>query len=74
MATTMKIARISADMTQEQVAAKMGVHTQTYAKFEKNPEIMSIQDAKLFASIVGQKVSDIFFSNDSNLIRERQEQ
>jgi DNA-binding XRE family transcriptional regulator len=66
MTTTMKIARISADMTQKQVADKMGIHTQTYAKFENNPEIMSIQDAKLFASIVGKKVSDIFFINDSN--------
>ena len=55
---TMKIARISAGLSQKNVA--------TYAKYEKHPELMSIKDAKLFSRIVHKDVSDIFFGSDSN--------
>ena len=66
MATPIKVARIEADMSQQEMAKKMGVHVQTYAKLEKNPDMMTIDDAKLFASIVGRDVSDLFFADDSN--------
>lgn len=66
MATPIKVARIEADMSQQEMAEKMGVHVQTYAKLEKNPDMMTIDDAKLFASIVGRDVSDLFFADDSN--------
>ena len=63
---TMKIARISAGLSQKNVADEMGMHEQTYAKYEKHPELMSIKDAKLFSRIVHKDVSDIFFGCDSN--------
>ena len=63
---TMKIARISAGLSQKNVADEMGMHEQTYAKYEKHPELMSIKDAKLFSRIVHKDVSDIFFGSDSN--------
>ena len=62
---TMKIARISAGLSQKNVADEMGMHEQTYAKYEKHPELMSIKDAKLFSRIVHKDVSDIFFGSDS---------
>lgn len=66
MATPVKVARIEADMSQQDVADRMGIHVQTYAKLEKNPDMMTIDDAKLFASIVGRNITDIFFASNSN--------
>ena len=66
MATPMKLARINAEMTMQEVADKLGMHVQTYSKFEKEPELMSVEDAKKFAKVVNQKCSDIFFGSDSN--------
>lgn len=63
---TMKIARIAAGLSQKNVADAMGMHEQTYAKYEKHPELMSIRDAKLFAKIVHKDVCNIFFVSDSN--------
>lgn len=61
MALTMKQARIGIDATQQEIADKMGVHVQTYARMEKHPEDITIKQAALFASIVGVPVSDIYF-------------
>ena len=41
MAISMKMARVGADLTQQQVADKMGIHVQTYSKMESNSEIIS---------------------------------
>ncbi len=70
MAITMKMARVGANMTQQEVADAMGMHVNTYARFEKDPESISIEDAKKFSKIVNVNCTDIFFSNNSNLIRE----
>lgn len=66
---TMKMARVGAGMTQQEVADKMGIHVQTYARLERNPEDISIKDSKHFACIVGCPWADISFASDSNLIR-----
>lgn len=66
---TMKMARIGAGMTQQEVADAMGIHVQTYARLEKNPEDISIRDSKRFAEIVARPWADISFVCDSNLIR-----
>ena len=63
MSLTMKQARIGIDATQQEIADKMGVHVQTYARMEKNPEDMTIKQAMLFAEIVGLPVSDICFAS-----------
>lgn len=62
----MKMARVGANLTMKEVAEKMGIHEQTYAKMEKNPEEISIKDSKIFAEIVGVPWADIFFQNNSN--------
>lgn len=61
MAMTMKQARIGIDATQQEIADKMGVHVQTYARMEKHPEDLTIKQAVQFASIVGRPISDLYF-------------
>ena len=61
MALTMKQARIGINATQQEIADKMGVHVQTYAKMEREPEDITIKEAKLFSQIVGLPISDIYF-------------
>jgi DNA-binding XRE family transcriptional regulator len=67
---TVKMARVFAGLTQRDVAEILGVHVQTYMKWEKNPEEMSIGTAKQFSRIVGIGVEEIFFDKESNLIRQ----
>lgn len=66
MVVTMKVARVGANLTQQQVAEKMGVHVQTYGKMENNSGTVTIDEAKLFSSIVGIPISKIFFGDTSN--------
>lgn len=66
MAISMKMARVGANLTQQQVADKMGIHVQTYSKMENNSESVTIGEAKLFGRIVGVAWTEIFFGEDSN--------
>ena len=66
MTMTMKMARVGAGLTQQQVADKMGIHVQTYLKMEKASDGVTIREAKLFSEIVGVAWSEIFFGNESN--------
>ncbi len=64
---TMRRARVLAEMTKKEVAELLGVHPQTYSKWEDDPEEMSISTAKQFCRIVKQEFSDIFFDTESIL-------
>lgn len=66
MAMSMKMARVGANLTQQQVADKMGIHVQTYSKMENDSENVTIREAKLFSDIVGVTWSEIFFGSNSN--------
>ena len=66
MTMTMKMARVGAGLTQQQVADKMGIDVQTYLKMEKDSAGVTIREAKLFSEIVGVAWSEIFFGNESN--------
>ena len=59
-------ARKQARYSQEQVAGLLGISRPTYAKMEKNPEIVTIEDAKRLAELFGVTVGDIFFATDCN--------
>lgn len=63
MPFTLKQARIGAGLTQREIAKKMGMCAQTYSKYEKNPENMSIENAYAFSEAVGLKLEDIIFFN-----------
>ncbi len=63
MSVTVKQARIGIEATQQEIADKMGIHVQTYARLEKHPEDMTIKQAIAFANIVKLSVSDISFAS-----------
>ena len=59
-------ARKKARYSQEEVAGKLGICRMTYSKMEKDPGIITIDDAKKLAELFGVPVGSIFFdSNDS---------
>ncbi|MGI5927159.1 MAG: helix-turn-helix transcriptional regulator [Thermacetogeniaceae bacterium] len=59
---TVKQARVLKDITQEQMAIKMGVSTATYRKLEENPDIITIRQARIIARETGQPFDAIFFA------------
>ncbi len=66
MQITMKQARVGANMTQQDVADRLGVHVQTYQRMESHPGDVTIRQGRAFAEIVGLKFDDIFFDTISN--------
>lgn len=69
MKLTLKQARLLSDLTQKEVAEILGVHVQTYMKWERNPEDMSVGTAKQLSKIFNVDFEEIFFDKESNLIR-----
>jgi len=69
MPLSLKQARLLADLTQKEVAQKLGVHRQTYMKWERNADEMPVGKAKQFAKIVGRSIDEIFFHSESTLSR-----
>lgn len=67
MALSPKQARLLCDLTQKDVAERLGVHRDTYLKWEKNPDNMPVGKARVFSSIVGVKMDQIFFDSQSTL-------
>lgn len=63
---TVKMARIGANLTQQEVADAMGVHVQTYSQMERHPEKMSIEEAISFGRIVGRDWTTISYGSNSN--------
>ena len=61
MVFTVKQARQLADLTQSAIAARLGMTTVTYAKYEQNPAQMRIDTAVKFAQIVALPIDQIFF-------------
>ena len=51
------------------MASKCGVHRNTYASWEENPESVSIKNAKIIAKALGENVNTIFFDEDSTKCR-----
>jgi len=62
---SIKAARVNANLTQEALAEKMGVHRQTIAAWETNPAAIKIKEAERLCSILGVSFSQIFFKNNS---------
>ena len=58
---TLKQWRRVKDLTIEEMAKACGVHPNTYAAWERNPDKVRIGDAVKVASILGVDVDAIFF-------------
>lgn len=69
MQLTLKQARLLSEKTQKEIASELGVHRDTYMKYEANPAVMPIGKACKFAEITGIPVNDIFFDVNSTLGR-----
>lgn len=59
-------ARKNERYTQQQVADHLGISRVTYAKMEKNPGDISLDDARRLADLFKVDVRDIFFSSNNN--------
>lgn len=59
-------ARKQARYTQQDAADELGISRITYAKMEKDPDTISIADAKRLADFFGVTVEEIFFETDCN--------
>ena len=53
-------ARKEARLSQEEVAGRLGISRQTYAKMEKDPGSITVDDAKKLAEMFRVSISDIF--------------
>ncbi|WP_088227816.1 helix-turn-helix transcriptional regulator [Desulfosporosinus sp. FKB] len=69
MAISAKQARLRKELSQKKVAELLGVHRQTYMKWEHNADEMPVGKAKEFCKIVNLPVDEIFFSPGSTLSR-----
>ena len=59
-------ARKAARYSQDEVAGKLGISRPTYAKMEKDPDSVTIDDAVKLAKLFGVTVGDIFFASDDS--------
>ena len=61
MILNLKQARRLRDKTQEDMADLLKIHVQSYQKLEKNPELVTIEQAKKIAEFLGFTYDEIFF-------------
>ena len=57
-------ARKAARYSQEEVAGKLGISRPTYAKMEKDPGSITVDDAFRLAALFDVSVGEIFFANN----------
>lgn len=61
---TLRDYRTINSLTMEYLGELLRVHPQTYAKYERNPELLSIAQAKQIAKLYNVSVDDIFFTTE----------
>lgn len=59
---TVKQARLLSGLSQREIADRMDVNVDTYRRIERDPGKATINNAKLFSSIVGIPIDRIFFA------------
>lgn len=65
MGLSLKQWRLAKEISQTEMATKCGVHRNTYAAWEENPDEISIGNAKIIARVLRESVDTIFFNGDS---------
>lgn len=65
MSLTLKQWRMAKEISQEEMAAKCGVHRNTYASWEDNPSNISVRNAQIISKALGESVNTIFFNSES---------
>lgn len=66
---TLKKARVIAEISQADVAKAIGVSRTTYIKLEKNPDMVTIAQARAISELFDIPYDEIFFGNNSTLSR-----
>ena len=61
---SLKEVRESKGVKQVAVAEHIGVSRQTYSGYEKNPETLSVAQARAVCNFLGVDVHEIFFSSN----------
>ena len=61
MGLTLKQWRLAKEISQEEMAKRCGVHRNTYAAWEKNPNNISVENAVVIAEALKESVDTIFF-------------
>lgn len=61
---SLKAARINAGMSQAELADILGVHRNTIASLEKEPEKMTIKLAKKICEVLDVDIDHIFFNSN----------
>lgn len=69
MILTLKQARLVKGFTQREIAEKLCIHVQTYSKMEKQPDEVTIGEAKKICEILDFNYDLIFFNTYSTLSR-----
>lgn len=69
MGLTLKQWRLAKEISQEEMARKCGVHRNTYASWEENPDNISVRNAKIIAKALHESVNTIFFDEKSTKCR-----
>ncbi|SEQ22446.1 DNA-binding transcriptional regulator, XRE-family HTH domain [Virgibacillus subterraneus] len=69
MELTLKQARQFSDLSQAEIAGMLGVHRQTYMKWERNPDEMPLGKAKEFSIFTKTPLDNIFFIPSSTFSR-----
>lgn len=61
---TLREAREAKGLKLQKVAEHLGISRQTYSKYEKNPELMTVKQAKAACGFIGCEFGDIFFVSE----------
>ena len=64
MALGLRAWRRAKDISQSDMADKLGIHVNTYQNWEKKPECISISNALRIAKILDVSINDISFAHE----------
>ena len=66
MALSVGAWRRAKEISQKDMAEKLGVHVNTYQNWEKSPQNISIENARKIAEIFGVSFEDISFTEEDS--------
>ncbi|MCR5450667.1 MAG: helix-turn-helix transcriptional regulator [Solobacterium sp.] len=67
---SLRTARRIKEISQDEMAEKLGIHRNTYASWEEHPEDISMKNASIISEILGMPVEKlIFYADDSTKCR-----
>jgi transcriptional regulator with XRE-family HTH domain len=69
MGLSLKQWRLAKEISQEEMATRCGVHRNTYASWEENPDNISVGNAKIISNALCESVNTIFFTQESTKCR-----